>query len=140
MVQVNGKMNMFSHMMLGTNDLQKAIDFYDGVMPTLGYGRHATGETFAGYGLKENIATGIDCLWIGTPLDGQPASSGNGANVALLASNRKMVDAFHRKAIKQGGTDEGEPGIRSGAHENFYATYVRDLDGNKLVVVCHSPE
>lgn len=131
---------MFSHIMLGVNDLNSALVFYDGVMSILGYYRESTGETIAGYGSKENIHTGIDCLWIGKPIDGALATAGNGINIAFLAASREVVDAFHKKAVELGGKDEGKPGIRKEAHPNFYAAYIRDLDGNKLVAVCHDPK
>ena len=131
---------MFSHVTLGTNDLQRAIHFYDGVMAVLGYRKHSTGETFAGYGDPDDANLGVNSLWILIPTDGQPATSGNGTNVAFIANTRERVDEFHRKALEVGGVDEGRPGIREEAHPNFYAGYIRDPDGNKLVVVCHHPD
>ena len=131
---------MFSHIMLGTNDLAQSMAFYDQVMPTLGYARQETGETFAGYGTQEDIGSGVNCLWIGKPLDGEPASSGNGVNIALLAETRAQVDEFYVAAMKSGGSDEGGPGVRHEVHPSFYAAYVRDPTGNKLVVVCHAQE
>lgn len=127
---------MFSHVMLGTNDLSESIKFYDQVMPTLGYSRQDTGEMYAGYGKKEDIGSGVNCLWIGKPINGEPASPGNGVNIALLAKTRKQVNHFHVVAMNNGGVDEGAPGLRD-IHPNFYAAYVRDPAGNKLVVVCH---
>lgn len=131
---------MFSHIMLGTNNLTESIAFYDQVMPILGYSRESTGEAFAGYGRKSDIASGINCLWIGSPFNGEPASPGNGVNVALLAATRDQVNKFHEVALQAGGADEGAPGIREEAHPNFYAVYVRDPTGNKLVVVCHAEQ
>ena len=130
---------MYSHVMLGTNNLSESIAFYDLVMPVLGYTRQDTGDTYAGYGKKEDIGTGVNCLWIGNPLDGQPATPGNGVNIALLAETRKQVDEFHTLALENGGQDEGAPGLRD-IHPSFYAAYVRDPSGNKLVVVCHGEE
>lgn len=130
---------MFSHIMLGTNDLAASITFYDRVMATLGYARQDTGETYAGYGKAEDIGSGVNCLWLGKPLNGAPASPGNGVNVALLAKTRTQVDDFYQVAIAAGGADEGKPGLRD-VHPHFYAAYVRDLDGNKLVVVCHAKQ
>jgi hypothetical protein len=63
------------------------------------------------------------------PLDGQPATVGNGTMVALAVGSTAMVDAIHAKALELGGKDEGAPGNRG---ENFYAAYFRDLEGNKL--------
>ncbi len=131
---------MFSHITLGTNDLKRAIRFYDGVMAVLGYKKHSTDDTFAGYGDPDDANLGVNSLWILIPADGQPATSANGMNVAFLANAREEVNEFHRKALELGGVDEGKPGIREEAHPNFYAGYVRDPDGNKLVVVCHRPD
>ncbi len=126
--------------MLGTNNLSESIAFYDKVMPILGYFRESTGETYAGYGSKSDIFLGINCLWIGSPYDGEAASPGNGIDVALLAATRDQVNKFHEAALQSGGTDEGAPGIREEAHPNFYAAYVRDPTGNRLVVVCHTEQ
>lgn len=131
---------MFSHIMLGTKNLPESIKFYDQVMPILDFFRESTGEAFAGYGKKEDISTGINCLWVGVPFNGEPASPGNGVNVALLATTRDQVNRFYEVALKSGGSDEGAPGIREEAHQNFYAAYVRDPTGNKLVVVCHAED
>ena len=128
---------MFSHIVLGTNDLNAAIAFYDPVMATLGYARLDTSDSYAGYGKATDIGSGQNCLWINTPLDGKPSTSGNGTNIALLAEDRHAVDAFHAAAMDQGAQDEGAPGIRAEVHPNFYAAYCRDPDGHKLVIVCH---
>ena len=128
---------MFSHIVLGTNDLDAAIAFYDRVMATLGFARHDTGDTYAGYGKAADIGSGQNCLWINMPLDGKPATSGNGTNIALLAEDRQSVNSFHAAAIEQGAQDEGAPGLRDEVHPHFYAAYCRDPDGHKLVIVCH---
>ena len=131
------EVRMFSHIVLGTNDLDAAIAFYDRVMATLGFARHDTGDTYAGYGKAADIGSGQNCLWINMPLDGELATCGNGTNIALLAESRQAVDAFHTAAIKHGGQDEGAPGLRDEVHPHFYAAYCRDPDGHKLVIVCH---
>ena len=127
---------MFSHIMLGTNDLAASRTFYDAVMPTLGYVCEDAGDSYAGYGSKENIGSGYNCLWLGLPADGKAATSGNGTNVALLAQSREQVDNFYSAALAAGASDEGAPGLRD-VHPHFYAAYVRDPNGHKLVVVCH---
>ena len=131
------EVHVFSHIVLGTNDLDAAIAFYDRVMATLGFARHDTGDTYAGYGKAADIGSGQNCLWINMPLDGKPATSGNGTNIALLAEDRQSVNAFHAAAIEQGAQDEGAPGLRGEVHPHFYAAYCRDPDGHKLVIVCH---
>ena len=130
---------MFSHIMLGTNNLSQSIAFYDQVMPILGVCREDSGETYAGYGRKEDMGSGINCLFIGNTFNGEPATPGNGVNIALLAQSREQVVRFHTTALANGGQDEGAPGLRD-IHPNFFAAYVRDPAGNKLAVVCHAEE
>jgi catechol 2,3-dioxygenase-like lactoylglutathione lyase family enzyme len=132
-------MNMFSHICLGTNDLAESIIFYDQVMSVLGVSRQDIGDTYAGYGSQEDIGSGVNCLFIGNTFNGESATAGNGVNIALLAQTREQVDQFHQIALENGGYDEGAPGLRD-VHPHFYAAYVRDPTGNKLVVVCHSEQ
>lgn len=129
---------MLSHVILGINDIERAVEFYDAVLGILGYERRFLAETGAGYGMNDEL--GIDTFWLTKPIDGQPASVGNGTNVAFVAPSRSAVREFYEKAVAMGATSEGEPGIREEAHPNFFAAYVRDLDGNKIVAVCHQKE
>ena len=123
-------------MTVGTNNLKRAIEFYDPVLKTLGYSRLITKHDEAGYA----EAADIRCrFWVVYPFDKQEASVGNGSMTAFLAERRAAVDAFHAAAMLYGGTDEGPPGIRP-FHENFYGAYVRDPDGNKLSAVCEKAE
>ena len=123
---------MFLYITLGTNDLARARRFYDAVMPTLGLIRRADKPTEVGYGGESDSRTR---LWITRPFDGQPATTGNGSMPAFDAPSRAAVDAFHKAALANGGTDEGAPGLRPHG-PSFYACYVRDPDGNKLSAVC----
>jgi catechol 2,3-dioxygenase-like lactoylglutathione lyase family enzyme len=129
---------MISHVTIGVNDLKKSIQFYDEILSTISLSRHSTGDSYAGYG--EANETGRNSLWILHPINGQSATGGNGTNIALLAPDRSSVDNFHAKAIELGATDDGKPGIRADAHENFYAAYIIDYDGNKLLAVCHNSQ
>ena len=125
---------MFSHVTVGTTDIDRATGFYDAVLVgVLGWRHLHRDPNRAGYGKW----TGPQ-FWVLTPFDGQPASAGNGVHVAFLASSREQVDRFHAAALAHGGADEGAPGPRPHYHENYYGGYVRDLDGNKLQAVCHS--
>ncbi|MCY1126915.1 VOC family protein [Frigidibacter sp. RF13] len=127
---------MFLYLTLGTNDLARARRFYDAVMPTLGLIRRADEPTEVGYGAAGDSRTR---LWITEPFDGRPATVGNGTMPAFEAESRAAVDAFHKAALANGGSDEGAPGLRPyGA--SFYAAYVRDPDGNKLSAVCERSE
>jgi catechol 2,3-dioxygenase-like lactoylglutathione lyase family enzyme len=73
---------------------------------------------------------------LGRPFEGEHAP-GNGQMTALLAPSRAAVDAAYAAALAHGAHSEGAPGLRPHYHPNFYGAYFRDLDGNKLCVVCH---
>ncbi len=126
---------LLSHVILGSNDVDKAMNFYDQVLGVLGHDRRWQGESGAGYGKGDE--RGIDTFWLTKPLNGELATVGNGTNVCFVAPTRKSVDAFHELALKLGALDEGKPGIREEVHDDFYACYIRDLDGNKIVAACH---
>lgn len=129
---------MFSHVTLGANDLGKAAAFYDKVLAPLGMVRilDLPEDGFVGYGDTGGKAQ----LFVCAPFDGGRATVGNGTHIALLAPDRRAVDAFHAAAVAAGGRDEGAPGLRPHYHANYYGAYVRDLDGNKLQACCHKPE
>ena len=138
-------MSIFSHITLGVNDLERSIRFYDVVLSILGLERHSSGDTFAGYGPPPNAQdspshTGENSLWILKPQNEEVATGGNGTNIALIAGSQDMVDAFYTTSIEHGAICEGEPGLRAEAHDHFYACYVRDYDGNKIIAVCHKPQ
>ena len=124
---------MFSHVTLGSNDLDRARSFYAPVMGMLGLTEPFQAPGMIVYG----DLTGPK-LFIVPPFDGREATTGNGTHVALLAASRAAVDAFHAAALAHGGADEGAPGLRPHYHPNHYGAYVRDPDGNKLQAVCHS--
>ncbi|WP_430463742.1 VOC family protein [Tabrizicola sp.] len=126
---------MLLYITLGTNDLARAIGFYDAVMPTLGLERRFSDGREAGYGPPAPQPIG---LWITQPYNQKPATVGNGSMPALLAPSRAAVDAFHAMGLAAGGSCDGAPGLRPYAPD-FYACYLRDPDGNKLSAVCRSP-
>jgi catechol 2,3-dioxygenase-like lactoylglutathione lyase family enzyme len=126
---------MYSHVTVGTNDIARALAFYDAVLATLGTARFSTGESHVGYGRSEG-----EQFWVLTPFDGKPAGVGNGTHVAFLAPDRAAVDAFHQAALENGVRDEGAPGLRPHYHPHYYGAYARDPDGNKIQAVCHRPE
>lgn len=131
-----GETQMFSHVTVGSNDIAKAKAFYDALAKPLGLVCHMSFPDGAGYG----PAGGRPQLWIVRPLDKNPASVGNGITIGLDAPNRAAVDAAHKAAMSGGAKDEGAPGLRTHYHPNYYGAYLRDLDGNKICVVCHKPE
>jgi catechol 2,3-dioxygenase-like lactoylglutathione lyase family enzyme len=132
---------MFTYICLGTNDLARAGRFYDATMGALGLHRCNTAgepswEGWLGWGTYERGGAREIALWVCPPFDGQPATIGNGTMVALSANSWEQVDNFHAAALAHGGTSEGAPGLRPQYNKDFYGTYVRDPDGNKLAVVC----
>lgn len=127
---------MFSHVMAGTNDLDKARSFYDAVLAPLGLVRRWNFPTASGY-QQPGSERHPTQFWITRPFDGRAASAGNGIMPGFLAPDRAAVDAFYAAAIKLGGTDEGPPGVRPHYHPHYYGAYVRDPDGNKLCACCH---
>ena len=129
---------MFSHVTLGTGDIDRAIAFYDAALAPLGLTRRVS-DRARGYAGYAAAATGPAGFWVVRPLDGRPASIGNGVTVAFAAPDRATVDAVHAAALAAGGTDEGGPGLRPHYHADYYGAYMRDPDGNKLCCVCHRP-
>jgi len=123
---------MFSHITLGTNDLERARRFYEPVMATLGIDQPFKLPSTIVFGEMAGLK-----LFIVSPFDGGSAQPGNGPHAAFLAPDRKAVDAFHAAALANGGQDEGAPGLRPHYHAHYYGAYVRDPDGNKLQAVCH---
>lgn len=128
---------MYSHMTVGTSDIEKSIVFYDAALAPLGIPRYFRDEEAAGYSAAADRAPSF---WVVPPFDGKPMTTGNGVHVAFEAETRAAVDAFYEAAMANGGTDEGTPGLRPQYHADYYGAYVRDPDGNKLQAVCHQAE
>ena len=125
---------MIGYVTLGTNNLDRAVAFYDELLALLGAKRFMGEE---GHFVAWAVSPDAPGLSVTHPFDGQPASVGNGTMVALAADTPEIVDRVHAKAIELGGADEGPAGPRG--DEGFYAGYFRDLDGNKLNVFCFRP-
>ena len=123
---------MIDHISVGANDLVKARAFYDSVFSELGLRLLKSSERSADYGVS-NILFSIE-----TPLNGEPATSGNGAHIAFVAGTRKMVDSFYQAALTNGGTDAGAPGLRPEYDAHYYGAFVFDPDGNKIEAVTRS--
>jgi len=117
---------MISYVTLGTNDLPRAIAFFDALLGELGAAHFMEMDRMVIWGTKPGAPMFAVC----TPYDGKAACVGNGTMVALDAGSREMVDKLHARALALGGTDEGAPGPRG---DGFYGGYFRDLDGNKFV-------
>jgi len=121
---------MIGYTTLGTNDLPKAVAYYDELMKMIGAGRFMEEDSFVAWAKSPD-----ECAFSVTkPFDGKDATVGNGVMIAFHMQNKEQVNAFYEKAIELGGTDEGKPGARGDS--GFYAGYFRDLDGNKLNAFC----
>ena len=117
---------MIGFVMIGTNNLNKAISFYDILLETINLNRTVTNEKYAGYSSKdrpENIE-----FYVTNPANKEKATYGNGTQISFLVNSKDTVDKFYNLGIKLGGKNEGAPGIRSGD----YYCYLRDLDENKV--------
>ena len=124
---------MIGYVTLGTNDLPRAIAFYDELLALLGAARFMGEEGhFQAWAVSPHQAA----LSVTQPYDGNEACVGNGTMVALMADSKDKVDEVYHKAIELGGTDEGPAGART---DGFYAGYFRDLDGNKLNIFYYEP-
>ncbi len=118
---------MFSHIMVGTNDLDKAKTFYDAVLGAVGIAP----AVVDGNRIFYIAPTGI--FSVSLPINGQPATAGNGATVGFGCSSPAQADAWHAAGVANGGaTCEDSPGVREGGMGKMYLAYLRDPDGNKL--------
>ncbi len=117
---------MIGYVTVGTNDLERAAQFYDAIAAEMGVGRMMEFDSFIAWG-KLGGAPGIAAT---KAFDGQPATVGNGVMVALEAADKEQVGRLYDIAMAHGGSDEGTPGPRG--DDGFYAAYFRDPDGNKL--------
>ena len=130
---------MISHINIGITDFERAFAFYSAVLPELGLVLKFSEAEHAWAGWMSPQAS-RPLLLIAKPFDGQPHQAGNGQMLALQAASREGVDRVYAAALAAGGSSEGGPGLRPHYHPNYYGAYFRDLDGNKLCVVCHKAE
>lgn len=130
---------MFSHVVVGVTDFDRAFAFYQPVLDALGVTlRFQEPERpWAGW---QSSPDPRPLFIIARPYDRGPHQPGNGQMVAFLARSREQVDQVHAIALTHGGTCEGKPGLRPEYHANYYGAYFRDPDGNKLCVACHQRE
>lgn len=126
---------MFSHVMIGTNDVQKAKAFYDTLLGTL---EVAPGFVDDGRRIFYRTATGV--LGVSKPIDGDAATFANGGTIGFACNSPEQVEAWHAAGIAAGGaTCEDPPGVRAGGMGKMYLAYLRDPDGNKLCAMHRMP-
>lgn len=121
---------MFSHVMVGSNDLQRAKRFYDALFEKEG---RQDDKGRLSYGRRGSV------FMVSNPIDGQPATGGNGSTIGFAYDSPEEVDAWQKRGVEAGGTAiEDPPGMRSNAFGALYLAYLRDPDGNKLCAL-HRP-
>ncbi|GAN69251.1 VOC family protein [Acetobacter orleanensis] len=127
---------MFSHIMLGSNDIARSKRFYDAIMGAMGCGPVEPNAK----GRLAYVHRG-GRLVITKPLNGQPATAGNGSTIGFAVSSPEEADAWHKAGVANGGEAiENPPGIRNSADGgHYYLAYLRDPDGNKLCALFNIP-
>ena len=119
---------MFSHVMLGVNDMQASKAFYDATLGALG---HKPGVIDPKGRCFYFTDSGVFALT--KPIDGEPACHGNGMTIGFLAKTPELADAWHTAGLQNGGTEcEEPPGIRGDGITELYLAYLRDPAGNKI--------
>ncbi len=119
--------------MIGTNDLDRAIAFYDPIFEQLGLEVCWRDGLSTSWGRREDPQ--FPRFFAGLPFDRQPATAGNGSMTAFFAVSPDQVHRLFDLAMAHGGCSEGDPGPRPEYGDRFYGAYVRDPDGNKLAFV-----
>jgi catechol 2,3-dioxygenase-like lactoylglutathione lyase family enzyme len=130
---------MFSHIMVGSNDIERSKTFYDAVLATLGAGEPARNVATSGHTRLFYLHDGgVFC--VSEPIDGQPATCANGGTIGFKCSSLEQVKAFHDAGVANGGTSiEDPPGLREGTLGPMHLAYLRDPDGNKLCAIHRPP-
>lgn len=122
---------MFSHVMVGSNDLERSKQFYDALFGKPG---RTDDKGRLSYGRRGSV------FMVSKPIDGQPASHANGGTIGFGFETPEEVDAWHAAGCVAGGKScEDPPGWRENAFGKLYLAYLRDPDGNKLCGL-HRPE
>ena len=124
---------MFSHMVIGVNDLETSRKFYDALLGTLGIGPGVAN------GNRYFYRSPAGMFGITKPINGEAATHGNGSTIGFAAQSAEQADAFHATGVAHGGTTcEEPPGLRDGVAGKLYLAYLRDPDGNKICAL-HRP-
>jgi catechol 2,3-dioxygenase-like lactoylglutathione lyase family enzyme len=125
---------MFSHIMVGSNDIERSKRFYDALFDSIGANPGREDEKGVNY--MHNGAV----FMVRPPLDGGEATHGNGSTIGFTVNSPEQVQAWHDAGVASGGTSiENPPGIRQGTFGPLYLAYLRDPDGNKLCALHRIP-
>lgn len=126
---------MFSHVMIGTNNLEKSKAFYDAVLGTLG----VPAGNVDRHRVFWRTPTGV--FSVSLPIDGQPATASNGSTLGFACQSAEQVTAWHAAGVANGGTTcEDPPGLREGVSGKMVLAYLRDPDGNKICGLYRMPK
>jgi catechol 2,3-dioxygenase-like lactoylglutathione lyase family enzyme len=126
---------MFSHVMVGANDLEASRQFYDALLGTLGIKPGVANKNRYFY----RSPTGT--FGITTPINGDPATQANGGTIGFTAQSPEQADAFHAAGVANGGTTcENPPGWREEGPVRLYLAYLRDPSGNKICALHRPPK
>jgi catechol 2,3-dioxygenase-like lactoylglutathione lyase family enzyme len=120
---------VIDHLVLDVRDLEASRRFYEQALRPLGYQVVSESESFCGLGTNGQTRLGL-----------RPRTPSGPVHFAVTSPDRPTVDAFHEAAIAAGGQDNGPPGVRTAYHENYYAAFVIDPDGNNVEAVCETPQ
>ncbi len=121
---------MIDHISIAIRDLKAGERFYTALLATLGMSKlREWPDAAIGYGKK------YPEFWINRRKDMAPIAADSGVHICLRAIDAAAVDVFHATALAAGGTSDGAPGLRAQYHENYYAAFIRDPDGNRIEAV-----
>jgi catechol 2,3-dioxygenase-like lactoylglutathione lyase family enzyme len=130
---------MFSHIMVGSNDIERSKRFYDAVLGALGAGEPIRNQAKTGH-VRLFYRHDGQTFCVSEPINGEPATFANGGTIGFKCNSPEQVRQFHDMAMAHGGTSiEDAPGLREGSLGAMYLAYVRDPDGNKLCAL-HRPK
>ena len=121
---------MIDHVSIGVRDVARARKFYDAALQPLGYACLSAGDDSLGYGGK------AAAFWVSATQHPVPADERSGLHICFEAPSRAAVDAFHKAALKQGGRDNGKPGLRPDYGATYYAAFVVDPEGYRIAAHC----
>jgi catechol 2,3-dioxygenase-like lactoylglutathione lyase family enzyme len=126
---------MFSHIMVGSNDIARSKKFYDALFVAMG-GQPGVEDAKGRLAYTHNGGR----FMVSKPIDGKPATAANGGTIGFTMSDAKQAEAWHKAGVANGGTSiEDPPGVRQGATGRIYLAYLRDPDGNKLCALHRMP-
>lgn len=126
---------MFSHIMIGSNDIARSKTFYDALFVAMG-GKPGVEDARGRLVYAHNGGR----FMVTKPIDGKPASAANGGTIGFTMSDAQQTEAWHKAGVANGGTSiEDPPGVRQGATGRIYLAYLRDPDGNKLCALHRMP-